>query len=293
VTQLAGQLGRYEQALAAADVARERLEQFGAEDDLVEVGWSVGLSAAATGDVDRARALAAELAALPAASGAGPVGGPGGGPGGERAQMTLLAHAVRAEVARSEGDPARAVVEYRRAWGQVLPHRREASQWVMVVGAALLAAQDEAAADGAARDETGGGRSTGAGAGLQDGREARADIARQVRVSALVALRKPALWNDLPVVGTAVLGAALEAVGRGADPALVAEAWGSALRLGARQDFAVLGHGRLRPLVVAAVGEALVADAETASAGTSRAEAVAAARAVLEAIRPSACTPGR
>ncbi|GAA1492841.1 BTAD domain-containing putative transcriptional regulator [Curtobacterium herbarum] len=292
VTQLAGQLGRYEQALAAADVARERLEQFGAEDDLVEVGWSVGLSAAATGDVDRARALAAELAALPVAPGTGPVGGPGGGPGGERAQMTLLAHAVRAEVARAEGDPARAVGEYRRAWDQVLPHRREASQWVMIVGAALLAAQDEAA-DGAAREAADAGRSAGAGAGLQDGREARADIARQVRVSALVALRKPSLWNDLPVVGTAVLAAALDAIGRRADPALVAAAWGSALRLGARQDFAVLGHGRLRPLVVAAVGEALVADAETASAGTSRAEAAAAARAVLEAIRPSACTPGR
>lgn len=161
----------------------------------------------------------------------------------------------------------------------------------MIVGAALLAAQDETAAGEAAA-----GRSAGAGTGLQDGREARADVARQVRVRALVALRTPALWNDLPVVGTAVLGAALEAISRGADaptPALVAAAWGSALRLGARQDFAVLGHRRLRPLVVAAVGEALVADAETASAGTSRAEAVAAARAVLEAIRPSACTPGR
>ncbi|PZE57638.1 hypothetical protein DEJ24_11540 [Curtobacterium sp. MCPF17_001] len=289
VTQLAGQLGRYEQALAAAATARERLEQFGAEDDLVEVGWSVGLSAAATGDVDRARSLAAELAALPASPGSGPVGGPGGGPGGERAQMTLLAHAVRAEVARTEGDPARAVVEYRRAWDQVVPHRREASQWVMVIGAALLAAQDEAAQDEAAR-----GRSAGAAAGLQDaGREARADLARQVRVSALVALRMPSLWNDLPVVGTAVLGAALEAIDRGVDPALVAAAWGSALRLGARQDFAVLGHGRLRPLVVAAVGEALVVDAETASAGMSRAEAVAAARGALEAVRPSACRPGR
>lgn len=286
VTQLAGQLGRYDQALDAADAARARLEQFGAEDDLIEVGWSVGLSAAATGDVERARTLATELAALPASTAVGPVGGPGGGPGGERAQMALLAHAVRAEVARAEGDPVRAVGEYRRAWDGVLPHRRAASQWVMIVGAALLAAQDETAA----------GRSAGAGTGLQDGREARADVARQVRVSALVALRTPALWNDLPVVGTAVLGAALEAISRGDDaptPALVAAAWGSALRLGARQDFAVLGHRRLRPLVVAAVGEALVADAETASAGTSRAEAVAAARAVLEAIRPSACTPGR
>lgn len=291
VTQLAGQLGRHEQALDAADAARARLEQFGAEDDLIEVGWSVGLSAAATGDVERARTLATELAALPASPGVGPVGGPGGGPGGERAQMALLAHAVRAEVARAEGDPVRAVGEYRRAWDGVLPHRRAASQWVMIVGAALLAAQDETAAGEAAA-----GRSAGAGTGLQDGREARADVARQVRVSALVALRTPALWNDLPVVGTAVLGAALEAISRGADaptPALVAAAWGSALRLGARQDFAVLGHRRLRPLVVAAVGEALVADAETASAGTSRAEAVAAARAMLEAIRPSACTPGR
>jgi predicted ATPase/DNA-binding SARP family transcriptional activator len=293
VTQLAGQLGRYEQALAAADTARERLEQFGAEDDLVEVGWSVGLSAAATGDVDRARSLAAELAALPASPGSGPIGGPAGGPGGERAQMTLLAHAVRAEVARAEGDPARAVLEYRRAWDQVLPHRRQASQWVMIVGAALLAAQDEAAARGGAQDETDAGRPAGAGAGLQDGREARAEIARQVRVSALVALRTPSLWNDLPVVGTAVLAAVLEAISRRADPTLVAAAWGSALRLGARQDFAVLGHGRLRPLVVAAVGEDRAADAETASAGVSRAEAVAAARAVLEAIRPSACTPGR
>ena len=296
VTQLAGQLGRYDQALDAADAARARLEQFGAEDDLIEVGWSVGLSAAATGDVERARTLATELAALPASPGVGPVGGPGGGPGGERAQMGLLAHAVRAEVARAEGDPVRAVGEYRRAWDGVLPHRRAASQWVMIVGAALLAAQDEVAQDEAAAGEAGVGRSAGAGTGLQDGRETRADVARQVRVSALVGLRTPALWNDLPVVGTAVLGAALEAIRRGADaptPALVAAAWGSALRLGARQDFAVLGHRRLRPLVVAAVGEALVADAETASAGTSRAEAVAAARAVLEAIRPSACTPGR
>ncbi len=148
VTQLAGQLGRYDQALDAADAARARLEQFGAEDDLIEVGWSVGLSAAATGDVERARTLATELAALPASTAVGPVGGPGGGPGGERAQMALLAHAVRAEVARAEGDPVRAVGEYRRAWDGVLPHRRAASQWVMIVGAALLAAQDESGGRG-------------------------------------------------------------------------------------------------------------------------------------------------
>jgi predicted ATPase/DNA-binding SARP family transcriptional activator len=330
VAQLSAQTGRYAQALTAAGVARECLEQFGAEDDLVEVGWSVGLSAAATGDVDRARSVSAELAARPVSSGGAGLGG--GAPGGDRDQMVVLAHAVRAEVARTEGDLALAVLEYRRAWDEVVPHEREAGQWLMVVGAALLAARDEAARDEAARDEAardeaardeaardeaardeaGSGPSVGAGPGLQTvAREARADVARRVRVSALVALRMPSLWNDLPVVGTAVLGAVLEAISRTeettagravvdgpvrdpgtVDPVLIAAAWGSALRLGARQDFAVLGHGRLRPLVVAAVGETLVADAETASAGMSRAEAAAAARAVLEAIRPSACTPG-
>jgi predicted ATPase/DNA-binding SARP family transcriptional activator len=283
--QLAAQTGRYDRALAAADVARTHLEHFGAEDDLAEVGWSVGLSAAAIGDVDRARAVAVDLAARPASAGGVPGGGPGrGGPDGERAQMSVLAHAVRAEVGRTGGDTTVAVSEYRRAWDEVVPHPRDAGQWLMVIGAAWLAAGDEAAA----------GRPDGAAAGLPDaGREARADVARRVRVSALVALRMPSLWNDLPVVGTAVLGAALEALDRDVDPALVAAAWGSAVRLGARQDFAVLGHERVRRLVAAAVGEALVADAETASAGLSRTEAAAAARAVLEAIRPSACTPAR
>jgi predicted ATPase/DNA-binding SARP family transcriptional activator len=292
VAQLSAQTGRYAQALAAAEVARERLEQFGAEDDLVEVGWSVGLSAAATGDVARARRVASELAARPADPGrGGPMGSPAGGAVGDRAQMAVLAHAIRAEVARSEGDPARAVAEYDRALAAVVPHQRDAGQWTMVVGAALLAAQDEAAlAAPVQRDPVpDAGRPPGAAPGLQDdGREARADVARRVRVSALVALRMPSMWNDLPVAGTALLGAALEAVGRGVDPDLVATAWGSALRLGARQDFAVLGHGRTRALLAAAVGEQRLADAAGAP---GRPHTAAPARAVLEAIRPSACTP--
>ncbi|PZE94587.1 BTAD domain-containing putative transcriptional regulator [Curtobacterium sp. MCBD17_008] len=288
VAQLSAQTGRYAQALAAAEVARDRLEQFGAEDDLVEVGWSVGLSAAATGDAARARRVASELTSRPSdpRGGGSAVGGPGAV--GDRAQMTVLAHAISAEVARSAGDPALAAVEYRRALDAVVPHQRDAGQWTMVVGAALLAVQDEAAQRDPTPEPD---RPAGAGPGLQDdGREARADVARRVRVSALVALRMPSMWNDLPVAGTALLGAALEAVGRDVDPELVAAAWGSAVRLGARQDFAVLGHGRTRAVLAATVGEQRLADAATASTGQSRAEAVAAARAVLEAIRPSACT---
>lgn len=324
MAQLSAQTGRYPEALAAAEVARARLEHFGAEDDLYELGWTVGLSAAAVGDTARARAVAAELAARPVLDGRGrgaPGGAPGGGgpgvggPDGERAQMGVLAAAVRAEVARAEGDPVAAAAEYRRAWDAILPHRREAAQWVMVIGAALVAAGDEAAASRSAGAEPGlpadtvdsvdsvdsvdaadaadsadNAETAGARRGPAD-REARAAVARRLRVSALVALRLPGLWTDLPVVGVALLGVTLHAAGTGAEPALVARAWGVAVRLGARQDFAVLNRGRVRPLVAAVTGETLLADAETASAGLSRTEAVAAARTVTEALRPSACTP--
>lgn len=220
--------------------------------------------------------------------------------------MGVLAAAVRAEVARAEGDPVAAAAEYRRAWDAILPHRREAAQWVMVIGAAMVAAGDEAAAsrsDGAEpglpadtaddadnADTADTADTAGARRGPAD-REARAEVARRLRVSALVALRLPGLWTDLPVVGVALLGVTLHAAGTGAEPALVARAWGVAVRLGARQDFAVLNRGRVRPLVAAVTGETLLADAETASAGLSRTEAVAAARTVTEAFRPSACTP--
>ena len=47
----------------------------------------------------------------------------------------------------------------------------------------------------------------------------------------------------------------------------------------------MLAHRRLRPLLVDVVGADAVVDAETASAGWDRAEAVTALRALLEELR--------
>ncbi|WP_413398549.1 hypothetical protein [Curtobacterium sp. CT11-45] len=91
-------------------------------------------------------------------------------------------------------------------------------------------------------------------------------------------------WLDLPVIGTTLAGLAVAAA-RSDRPAEAARCWGAAMRFGTRQDFAVLAHGRLRPLLVDALGEARVADAETASAGWDRTEAVARARTLLEDLR--------
>ena len=81
--QLLAQTGRHAEALAVADLARDQLEVFGAEDDLYEIGWTVGLCAAATGAVDQARTIAADLANQPVAN--------RGGPDGDAAQIAVLA----------------------------------------------------------------------------------------------------------------------------------------------------------------------------------------------------------
>ncbi|WIE64654.1 BTAD domain-containing putative transcriptional regulator [Curtobacterium sp. MCLR17_036] len=265
MTQLLAQRGRYAEALAAADVARRRLEVFGADDDLSEVAWSVGLCAAATGDVDRARAAAAELAAQPA-----PTRGFGDGGG----QVTVLALAIEAECLRAVGDPAAAAAAYDRAWAVVLPERRATSNWMVMAGAARIATVDEAGAE-----PRGGG-----GPGLPADPPDHTVTARRLRVAALVMLRLRPWWLDLPVVATALLGLALVTARRGT-LGEAARCWGLAHRLCSRQDFAVLAHARVRPLLVQALGAEAVADAETASAGWDRTEAVARGRELLEGLR--------
>ncbi len=98
LTQLLAQSGRYRESLAAAVTAREHLELFGAEDDLYEIGWSVGLASAAVGDVERARSIAADLRHRPT-----------GGRGGfdDRGLIAVLAVAITAECARHEGTSRR------------------------------------------------------------------------------------------------------------------------------------------------------------------------------------------
>ncbi|WP_413600718.1 BTAD domain-containing putative transcriptional regulator [Curtobacterium sp. Curtsp57] len=265
MTQLLAQTGRHADALVVADVARTRLEVFGAEDDLYEIGWTVGLCAAATGDVVRARQVAADLANQPVAN--------RGGPDGEAVQMAVLAIAIAAECARSDGDVASGAAEYARAWDAVTAHRKQTPNWTLMAGAARIAAEDEAAAS----------RPAGAGPGLPSGSE----VPRRLRVGALVMLRLHPWWIDLPVIGTTLLGLAVAAARQGAaDHA--ARCWGLARRLGSRQDFAVLAHDRLRGVLGAVVGAGPLVDAETASAGWDRAEAVSRARVLLEELRFSA-----
>jgi hypothetical protein len=166
-----------------------------------------------------------------------------------------------------------------------------------MTGAALLAAEHEAAGHEAAEPEAAGPDAAGhvAGVGAPDGADpglpsgdARPDldqVARRIRVGALVMLRLHPWWLDLPVVGTAALGLALHGAATAGDPDLVARAWGLACRFGSRQDFAVLAHTRVRPLVAAHVGQERLRDAETASGRWDRSEAVVQARAVFEALR--------
>jgi len=263
MTQLLAQTGRYADALANAGRAREQLERFGAEDDLYEIGWTVGLCWAATGAVDTARSVAAELQHRPVAG--------RGGFDGDRSQIGVLAVAIGAECLRFEGDLDGAAAQYTAAWDWVLPHRKATPHWTVMAGAARIAAVDEAAlraADGAAPC-------------LQADERA---VARRIRNAALVMIRVHPWWLDLPVIGTTLAGLAVAAA-RSGRPAAAARCWGTAMRFGTRQDFAVLAHARLRPLLVDAVGEGPVADAEAASAGWDRTEAVAQARLLLEDLR--------
>jgi predicted ATPase/DNA-binding SARP family transcriptional activator len=263
MTQLLAQTGRYEDALANADRAREQLERFGAEDDLYEIGWTVGLCSAATGEVDTARAIAADLQHRPVSG--------RGGFDGDRSQIGVLAVAIGAECLRFEGDLQGAARQYASAWDWVLPHRKQTPHWTVMAGAARIAAVDEAAAR----------RADGSAPRLQDDERA---VARRIRIGALVMIRVHPWWLDLPVLGTTLAGLALAAA-RSGHPEGAARCWGAATRFGTRQDFAVLAHRRLRPIIVEAVGADLVTDAETASAGWDRAEAVSRARLLLEDLR--------
>ncbi|MEK6310068.1 MAG: BTAD domain-containing putative transcriptional regulator [Curtobacterium sp.] len=257
MTQLLAQTGRYTDALDAAERARGRLELLGADDDLSEIAWSVGLCAAATGDVDRARAVARELQHRPAG---------GRGPEADGAMVALIALAIEAECRRAEGDPAAAAERYTAAWEAASDRRGPAPNWRLMAGAARIAAVDE----------TAGGRD-----GL---RPAERAVARRMRNATLALLRVRPWWTDLPVVGTTLAGLALAAVREGSLEA-AARCWALAVRFGTRQDFAVLAHERLRPLLAAAVGADVLRDAESASARWDRDEAEAAARSVLEDLR--------
>ncbi|MGN8049380.1 BTAD domain-containing putative transcriptional regulator [Curtobacterium sp. 22159] len=265
MTQLLAQTGRYTDALENADRAREQLERFGADDDLYEIGWTVGLCSAATGAVDRARAIAADLQHRPVEG--------RGGFDGDRSQIGVLAVAIGAECLRWAGDTAGAAAQYAAAWEWVLPHRKQTPHWTMMAGAARIAAVDEDAS-----------RSDGPAPRLQ---ATEREVARRIRVGALVMLRVHPWWLDLPVMGTTLIGLAIAAA-RSDRPEHAARCWGFATRLGSRQDFAVLAHARVRPVLAAAVGEDALADAETASAGWDRAEAVSQARLLLEELRFSA-----
>ncbi|OII33841.1 hypothetical protein BIU98_05135 [Curtobacterium sp. MMLR14_010] len=263
LAQLLAQNGQHAEALAAAAVARERLEVFGAEDDLYEIGWTIGLCAAATGDVDLARSIAADLGDQPVAN--------RGGFEDDAVQVGVIAIAIDAECSRADGDLDGAVEHWRRGWDFVVPRRKRTQNWWLMAGAARIVAEDEAAAS----------RSGGAAPSLQADQQA---VARHLRVGALVMLRLHPWWLDLPVIGTALVGIAVVALRRGMSVE-AARCWGLARRFGSRQDFAVLAHRRLRPLLVDVVGADAVVDAETASAGWDRAEAVTALRALLEELR--------
>ena len=88
---------------------------------------------------------------------------------------------------------------------------------------------------------------------------------------------------DLPVVGTALLAVALWGATTGLLPApLCARAWGAARRLRSRQDLAVLRHDAVRSVLTRTIDPAVLDDAEARVASLTQADAIGAARAVLE-----------
>jgi predicted ATPase/DNA-binding SARP family transcriptional activator len=273
-TQLLTQLGRYREALTVAEVARTRLERFSAEDDLAELGWGVGLAAAGSGDVARARRMAADLDGHRDSR---------GGFDDDRAQMGALMFALRAEIARAEGDLDGAVAEYERGVAFVQPLRQQGPHWYLMVCAATMAAREERRSRTGTDPDATDGPAPDLPAEQLDATDVR--TARRLRVGALVMLRLAPWWLDLPVVGTGMAGLVIwgASTGRVAADDLVA-LWGQTTRLGARQDFAVLLRERLRTIVAAVTGEQALLDAETASAGQSRAEAIATSRALLERV---------
>jgi predicted ATPase/DNA-binding SARP family transcriptional activator len=271
MTQLLTQLGRYREALDVAETARGRLERFGADDDLAELGWGVGLAAAASGEVDRARRMAVDLDGHRDNR---------GGFDDDRAQMGALAFAVRAECARAEGDLDAAVAEYERGREFVDAYRKQSPHWYLMVCAAAIAVADERATHSAPDATSADQRESR----LQTARSER-DVARRARVGALVLLRINPWWLDMPVVGTGIVGVIVWGVASGrVAPADLVALWGQSVRLGARQDFAVLERTRLRAIVAEVTGEQALLDAETASAGQSRDEAVGVSRALLERV---------
>ncbi|WP_288468266.1 BTAD domain-containing putative transcriptional regulator [uncultured Curtobacterium sp.] len=289
LTQLHAQGGRYAEALATAEAAREQLERFGADDDLYEISWTVGLASAATGDLHRARTIAEDLRLRPVTLRGGPQDG--------AAQVGVLALAIDAECARWAGDPDRAAAAYTAAWDLLRDPRTRAVHWRLMAGAARIAAVDEcerARERGREREheperDRGSGPDRAADASRSDGAGTRLpagerDVARRLRTGALVQLRLRSAWLDMPVVGTALLGLAIALLrdGRTAD---AARCWAVATRVGTRQDYAVLAHARVRPLLVAGVGEQALADAETTSSGWGPDEVVVRTRALLEGLR--------
>ncbi len=123
LTQLLAQSGRYAESLAEAVSAREHLERFGADDDLYEIGWTVGLASAATGDVERARSIAADLRHRPT-----------GGRGGfeDRGLIAVLAVAITAECDRHEGNLDAAAPGTPRRGTSSSPARGPAAQWALM-----------------------------------------------------------------------------------------------------------------------------------------------------------------
>ncbi|MGN7190697.1 BTAD domain-containing putative transcriptional regulator [Curtobacterium sp. SAFR-003] len=281
LTQLHAQGGRYREALETAASAQELLERFGADDDLYEISWTVGLAAAATGDLVRARAIAEDLRLRPVTMRGGPADG--------TVQVGVLARAIGAECARYERRPERAAAEYTAAWDLLRDPRTRAVHWRLMAGAARIAAVDEAL--GATTDQV-----EGPGGGGVRLPAAERDVARRLRTGALVQLRLGSTWLDLPVVGTALLGLAVALV-RDGQPDVAARCWALATRVGTRQDYAVLAHARIRPLLAAAVGERALAAAEAEAADASaadhdplahdwgRARVVTRTRALLEGVR--------
>ncbi|GAB3595241.1 BTAD domain-containing putative transcriptional regulator [Microbacterium tumbae] len=229
--QLASQSADPAQAMIWFERARRGFEDFGAEEELRQLDWTLGGSLIALGRLDEADALFERLASL-----------------GELTQEGLEFGAIGwfglAEVQRARGNPRTALAGYERALERFHSVDQRASPWYVIAMAGFVSA--------AAMDRT-----------LPD--DAMARWARRLRSRVLALRRMRPDFVDKPVLGAALAGWSSWALDLPPLRARAIEALALAEVLGARQDLPSLHIAAHRARAAGIVGDDVVSSARAAA----------------------------
>jgi predicted ATPase/DNA-binding SARP family transcriptional activator len=212
IAELHMQRGRPVEALDWSARSQSGLAEVGATADVQRAQWLSGLALTQLGRIDEARGVFQRFADGDEAADVS-----------DGEDLTLVSRAGLAEVALIEGRSADAVALYDGA-AEALRRGDAFSPWRELVGAAALAARV----------------TTGRGAEPETDR-----LARRLRVRLLAGERVPAMFRDVPILGSCLFALGLWMRRTGADPAaaeLGLRLMASGRRVGGRQDLGVLLH---------------------------------------------------